>query len=286
MELMAARDAVRSLEGPLDVVSDSTYVVNCFRNGWWEGWLARDWHGSARQPVANRDLWEPLVDAYRGSPGRLRFHWVKGHGSDPYNDLVDRLAVAAAASQSGAQGSAPPQAGSLGPADDPRSARSRPAPAVPVPRVAPKVRVAAGGGLTLRPARPEDVKAVLGLWRTAGAVPSRTDDEASVLVLLARDPGALIVAEAGDELVGSLIAGFDGWRASFHRLAVHPDFRRRGVGRALVTEAEHRLSALGARRASAIVMHEDARATAFWEAVGYEFDARAARHVKNLSPGP
>ena len=40
MELTAALEAVRALPGPLLVVSDSTYVVNCFRDNWWRGWLA------------------------------------------------------------------------------------------------------------------------------------------------------------------------------------------------------------------------------------------------------
>src|ERR1700733_8986941 len=57
MEIAAALDAVRSLDGPLEVVSDSTYVVNCFRDRWWEAWLARGWVNKARQPVKNRDLW-------------------------------------------------------------------------------------------------------------------------------------------------------------------------------------------------------------------------------------
>ena len=104
MEITAALEAVLGLEGPLEVVSDSTYVVNCFRDRWWQGWLARGWTNSQRKPVANRDLWEPLIDAYRADPGRVRFRWVKGHGSDPMNDLVDRLAVEAAASQSGRSG--------------------------------------------------------------------------------------------------------------------------------------------------------------------------------------
>ena len=104
MEIMAALEAVTTLEGPLEVVSDSTYVVNCFRDRWWQGWLARGWTNSQRKPVANRDLWEPLVDAYRSEPGRLAFRWVKGHGGDPMNDLVDRLAVEAAASQAGREG--------------------------------------------------------------------------------------------------------------------------------------------------------------------------------------
>jgi ribonuclease HI len=93
MELQAVLEAVLRLPGPLEVVSDSTYVVNCFRDGWWRGWLARGWVSSKRQPVANRDLWEPLVAAVR--EGDVAFRWVKGHAGDPMNDLVDRLAVMA-----------------------------------------------------------------------------------------------------------------------------------------------------------------------------------------------
>ena len=97
MEIRAALEAVTTLDGPLVVVSDSTYVVNCFRDRWWEGWLARGWTTSARKPVANRDLWEPLVDAYRGRAADegLAFRWVKGHSGDAMNDFVDALAVAA-----------------------------------------------------------------------------------------------------------------------------------------------------------------------------------------------
>ena len=91
-------EAVRGLVGPLIVVSDSTYVVNCFRDRWWQGWLARGWLTSAKKPVANRDLWEPLVSEVR-SRGNVEFRWVKGHSGDPMNDLVDLLAVAAAQAQ-------------------------------------------------------------------------------------------------------------------------------------------------------------------------------------------
>jgi ribonuclease HI len=45
--------------------------------------------------VANRDLWEPLVDLVR-ERGDVTFRWVKGHSGDVMNDLVDRLAVEAA----------------------------------------------------------------------------------------------------------------------------------------------------------------------------------------------
>jgi ribonuclease HI/ribosomal protein S18 acetylase RimI-like enzyme len=304
MEISAALDAARTLEGPLEVVSDSTYVVNCFRDGWWERWLARGWVGSAKQKVANRDLWEPLVELYRTAPGRLRFRWVKGHGSDPFNDLVDRLAVAAAASQRGGEGLHPPAAASAGPADLPpsRPVRARPPEA--------GVRTAEGTGAALRSGRDADVEAVLRLWQVAGARPGLTDDAASVRLLLARDPMALIVAEVVTEvaagpggdagaagpggelvgtgepqrgaLVGTLVAGFDGWRANLHRLVVHPQWRRRGLGLALVEEAERRLVAQGAKRAGATVVLEDAHALSFWEAAGYTPQPGTRRHVKNL----
>jgi len=104
MEITAALEAVTSLPGRLDVVSDSTYVVNCFRDRWWQGWLARNWKNSQNKPVKNRDLWEPLIDAYRADAQRLSFRWVKGHSGDPMNDLVDRLAVEAALTQRGRAG--------------------------------------------------------------------------------------------------------------------------------------------------------------------------------------
>jgi ribonuclease HI len=98
MEIQAALEAVRALAGPLVVVSDSTYVVNCFRDGWWQGWLARGWRTSAKKPVANRDLWEPLVNAVQ-ERGNITFRWVKGHSGDRMNDLVDQLAVRAGQAQ-------------------------------------------------------------------------------------------------------------------------------------------------------------------------------------------
>jgi ribonuclease HI len=92
MEIRAALEAVRALPGPLIVVSDSTYVVNCFRDGWWKGWIARGWLTSAKKPVVSRDLWEPLVELVN-ERGDVSFRWVKGHSGDPMNDLVDALAV-------------------------------------------------------------------------------------------------------------------------------------------------------------------------------------------------
>jgi ribonuclease HI/uncharacterized phage-like protein YoqJ len=117
MEIKAVLEAVRALEGSLQIRSDSTYVVNCFRQRWWEKWLAKGWITSQRKPVANRDLWEPLINRYRADPARLEFVWVKGHGDDPMNDVVDRLAVEAAVTQQGRAGERLPDVAELGPPD-------------------------------------------------------------------------------------------------------------------------------------------------------------------------
>lgn len=100
MEIRAALEAVRALDGPLVVVSDSTYVVNCFRDGWWKGWLARGWVTSAKKPVVSRDLWEPLITIVN-ERGDISFRWTKGHAGDEMNDLVDRLAVEASKAVAG-----------------------------------------------------------------------------------------------------------------------------------------------------------------------------------------
>ena len=93
MELTAVLEALRSLPGPVEVRSDSTYVVNCFKDRWYEGWLARGWKNSAKKPVANQDLWEPLIDLYLPRADTIRFVWVKGHNGDPLNDAADALAA-------------------------------------------------------------------------------------------------------------------------------------------------------------------------------------------------
>ena len=108
---------MEQLDGRLVIVSDSTYVVNCWRDKWYVGWMAKGWKNSQRQPVANRDLWEPLVVHFQS--GRLILQWVKGHSGDPMNDLVDRLAVRACVEQKGGGGERPPSGGieAAGPTD-------------------------------------------------------------------------------------------------------------------------------------------------------------------------
>jgi ribonuclease HI len=104
MEITAVLRAVEAIEGSLLVMSDSTYVVNCFRDRWWAGWRRRGWRNAAGKPVANQDLWEPLIAVVVDSGRQIGFKWVKGHSGDPMNERVDLLAVEAAMSQQAASG--------------------------------------------------------------------------------------------------------------------------------------------------------------------------------------
>jgi len=100
MEIMAALEALRTLTedrpATIEVVSDSTYVVNCFKDRWWQGWQRRGWKNTQNKPVANRDLWEPLIELALASESAVTFRWVKGHSGDRWNDRVDELATRAA----------------------------------------------------------------------------------------------------------------------------------------------------------------------------------------------
>ncbi len=96
MEVTAVVRALQSLPGPLHVVSDSTYVVNCFKDRWWEGWQRRGWRNTQGKPVANQDLWKQLIPLVVESGRPVTFEWVKGHSGHPMNDLVDLLATEAA----------------------------------------------------------------------------------------------------------------------------------------------------------------------------------------------
>lgn len=99
--------------------------------------------------------------------------------------------------------------------------------------------------LQIRTAVLADAENVLAFWKEAAEGTSITDDVNGVTRLINRDPEALILAESDGVLVGSVIAGWDGWRASLYRLAVLPARRRQGVASALLEAAEQRFAEVG-----------------------------------------
>ena len=94
MELPAVIQALSILKEPciVDLWSDSKYVIDGLEKGWAKGWKARGWVKSDKKPALNPDLWEELLrltDIHS-----LRYHWVKGHAENEYNNRCDELAVA------------------------------------------------------------------------------------------------------------------------------------------------------------------------------------------------
>lgn len=98
MELMGAIEGLAAIPGRrrVNLYTDSAYVMNCFRDRWYERWERTGWVNAGKQPVANRDLWERLIAQTRRH--EVSWHKVRGHSGDPLNERVDRLARAAIAS--------------------------------------------------------------------------------------------------------------------------------------------------------------------------------------------
>ena len=134
--------------------------------------------------------------------------------------------------------------------------------------------------MLIRPAHSEDIEEVLALWSDAEAEPTHTDNAASLQLLLRHDPGSLLVSELDGRVVGTVISGWDGWRGSIYRLVVHPRDRRQGLARQLLSEAESRLTKLGARRMQAITVASDQRAAGFWGTSGWDEQVDRLRFVK------
>jgi ribosomal protein S18 acetylase RimI-like enzyme len=138
-------------------------------------------------------------------------------------------------------------------------------------------------GASVRAATPADVAAVLEFWRVAAEDDDRpADRREAVEGLIARDPDALMLLVNRDGILGCVVIGWDGWRAHLYRLAVHPGFRRRGIGRWLLQIAEQRLRAAGAIRIDAMVLDANKSAHGLWSAAGYLPQDNWSRWIKPL----
>lgn len=90
MELMAIHQALNTLDGPVEVHLDSSYVVNCFREQWWQSWIRRGWRNSDKKPITNRDLWAQIIEQVQARP--ITFYRAKPNTGNPSHDQATRLA--------------------------------------------------------------------------------------------------------------------------------------------------------------------------------------------------
>lgn len=94
MELMAPIKALEALKSPchIDIYTDSQYVKNGITT-WIKNWRTNNWRTADKKPVKNVDLWQELDELSKKH--EIKWHWVKGHSDNYYNNMVDELAVLA-----------------------------------------------------------------------------------------------------------------------------------------------------------------------------------------------
>ena len=123
--------------------------------------------------------------------------------------------------------------------------------------------------VVIRPYDPAHEAGVVALWRACELVVPWNDPKEDIALKVAFQPDLFLVACEADEVVGSVMAGYDGHRGWINYLAVHPEWRRDGLGRRLMDEAETALRALGCPKINLQVRATNADVVAFYERIGF-----------------
>lgn len=94
MELLAVISGLQCINGSheVEIISDSKYVCDAFNQHWIESWRKNNW--TKKGGLANANMWRTLWNLVTMQKS-VKFTWIKGHNSHPYNEECDRLAVCA-----------------------------------------------------------------------------------------------------------------------------------------------------------------------------------------------
>jgi ribosomal protein S18 acetylase RimI-like enzyme len=126
-----------------------------------------------------------------------------------------------------------------------------------------------------------DIPAVLELWSRT-TMGTAGDNPRALRLRLKRDRHLFVLAVDGTRIVGTLMGGWDGWRGTLARLAVDPEYRRRGIAKQLVSRVEQTLRTIGVTRISCLVLSSNRRARTFWRDAGYAHDRETVRYKRDL----
>jgi ribosomal protein S18 acetylase RimI-like enzyme len=127
--------------------------------------------------------------------------------------------------------------------------------------------------MEIRPFEPRDTDAVVALWEACDLTRPWNDPCKDVARKAAVDDGLFLVGEVDGAVAASVMAGYDGHRGWLNYLAVAPNHRGNGYGRALVHDAERRLAMLGCPKVNLQVREDNAGVLEFYERLGYAVDA-------------
>lgn len=116
----------------------------------------------------------------------------------------------------------------------------------------------------------EDYDAVYQLWEMSDNIGlSKADSRYSITKFLERNPGMSYTAWKKDTLVGAVLCGHDGRRGYIHHLMVHPDHRREGIGKSLVSRCMFALTRIGIQKCHLFIFEDNLSGTKFWENLGW-----------------
>ena len=123
----------------------------------------------------------------------------------------------------------------------------------------------------IRDLRSEDYDELVALWKAAGLPyrPRGRDGRDRIAREIEGNCAVFLAAEEDERLIGAVLGTHDGRKGWINRLAVHPEYRKRGIGRALVVEVERRLTALGIEIETCLVEDWNEGSLAFFERIGY-----------------
>jgi ribosomal protein S18 acetylase RimI-like enzyme len=124
----------------------------------------------------------------------------------------------------------------------------------------------------IRPFQPSDDAAVVQLWKGCNLVVPWNDPLRDVRRKLRVQPELFLVGVASGELIASVMAGYDGHRGWLNYLAVAPRFRRMGIGRKMVAEAEARLRQMGCPKINIQIRTSNAEVIEFYRRIGFKPD--------------
>lgn len=126
--------------------------------------------------------------------------------------------------------------------------------------------------ISIRPFTPDDEPAVIALWERCGLTRAWNDPQKDIHRKLRNSPELFLVAVVEGRIAGVVMAGYEGHRGWLQYLGVDPAMQRRGIGRALVEEAERRLRALGCPKINLQVRTSNVAVIEFYQRLGFTID--------------
>lgn len=124
----------------------------------------------------------------------------------------------------------------------------------------------------IRPFLSDDYEKVYAMWTQAEGIGMRSldDSKAGIGKFLRRNPSTCFVYEAEGEIVGVILGGHDGRRGLIYHALVHPDFRGRGIGKALEGAVCEAMRKEGIHRIAIVVKRTNESGATFWRKQGWE----------------